>query len=348
MTKTANRPETNRPMSEALSSDARLSPGRRRGDSLISALLGRYALLAILVLLTVLFCALQPDTFATSNNAILILSSQSVFLVLSVGLLFPLVGGEFDLSIGYNLGFTAMVLAVLSGQHQLNPLVAGAISLGTGALVGVCNAVLVLTLKVNAFIATLASGTILQGLTLWISHSAVVGDLPEGVSNLGTDRVGDVPVLALFAVVIAAVCFVVLEYTPFGRYLYATGAGREAATLAGVRTSRLLACGFVLSGLIAGVSGVMQTAILSSANPNVGGQYMLPAFAACFLGATAIKPGRFNVPGTVIALFVLAVGIAGLTQLGAPLWVSPVFNGVALIVAVALSIRRRTRLAANS
>ncbi len=94
-----------------------------------------------------------------------------------------------------------------------------------------------------------------------------------------------------------------------------------------------------------GVAGVRQTAILGAANPDVGAQYLLPVFAAGFLGATAIRPGRFNVGGTVLALLLLAVGIAGLTQLGAPLWVSPVFNGLALIIAVALAVRRRDALA---
>jgi ribose transport system permease protein len=140
----------------------------------------------------------------------------------------------------------------------------------------------------------------------------------------------------------------VLEHTPFGRYLYATGSGRDAARLAGVRTEVLLAIAFVLSGLVSGLAGVMQTTVLGSANPDVGAQFLLPAFAAGFLGATAIKPGRFNVPGTILALFVLAIGIAGLSQLGAPLWVSPVFNGLALILAVALAVRRRRSITAGA
>jgi ribose transport system permease protein len=183
---------------------------------------------------------------------------------------------------------------------------------------------------------------------LWISGSAVVTNLPGSLVSIGTDGIGTFPYLALFAILVAAVVYFALDHTPFGRYLHATGAGREAAKLAGVRTGVLLAIAFVLAGLASAVAGIMQTAALGSANPDVGSQYLLPAFAAGFLGATAFKPGRFNVLGTVVALYVLAVGVAGLSQLGAPLWVSPVFNGLALVVAVAVSVRRRGQLSATT
>lgn len=305
----------------------------------------RYTLAVALVLVVVVFSLAKPDSFPTYTNAVSILSSQTVLLTLALGALFALVVGEFDLSVGYTLGFTAMILAVLTTEAGVPVIPAIVIAILVGGLIGAINGTLILRLRVNAFIATLASGTVLQGLTLWISSGQVVAGVPSSITEIGRTKVLDMPILVFVAVAFAVVVWLVLEKTPVGRYLYATGLGRAAARLAGVRTGVLLAGAFVVSGLLAGVAGVMQTAILGAANPDVGAQYLLPVFAAGFLGATAIRPGRFNVGGTVLALLLLAVGIAGLTQLGAPLWVSPVFNGLALIIAVALAVRRRDALA---
>ena len=304
----------------------------------------RYTLLGVLILVVVAFSLAKPDTFPTYTNLVSILSSQTVLLTLALGALFPLIAGEFDLSVGFALGFTAMLLAVLSGKHGVPLVPAIILAVLCGGVIGAVNAALVLRLRVNAFIATLASGTVLQGLTLWVSDGQVVANLPAGLSDIGRTQIADMPVLVFVVAAMALVVGLLLEKTPAGRYLYATGLGREAARLAGVKTGMLLAGAFVLSGLLAGVAGVMQTAILGAANPDVGAQYLLPVFAAGFLGATAIRPGRFNVGGTVLALLLLATGIAGLSQLGAPLWVSPVFNGLALIIAVALAVRRRDAL----
>lgn len=320
------------------------SPARRKTGTDFWA---KYTLGLVLVLVCLLFSVLKPETFPTYVNATAILSSQTVLLVLALAALFPLVAGEFDLSVGYTLGFSAMLLAVLTAEDGVPVPVAVFLAIAVGGVMGAVNAFLIITLRVNAFIATLASGTVLQGLTLWVSEGRVIAGLPESIPNVGRTQIWDMPIFVPCAAVAALIIGFVLERTPVGRYLYATGSGREAARLAGVRTNWLLALAFIVSGLFSGIAGVMQTAILGAANPDVGAQYLLPVFAAGFLGATAIRPGRFNVGGTVLALLLLAVGIAGLSQLGAPLWVSPVFNGLALIVAVALAVKRRDSLSAT-
>jgi ribose transport system permease protein len=298
---------------------------------------------AVLVILVVVFSIDLPSTFPTSANLSGILSTEDVGIVLALGGMVPLICGEFDLSIGYVLGFSSMELAVLTITHGINVWLAVVITIATATGIGLINAFLVLWCRVSSFIATLASGTLLSGLTLLISHSTIVtGALPSAFLKLGNGGYGGVPPGVYIALVLAIVVYYILEHTPFGRHLEAIGQGRDAARLAGVRVNRLVFTSLVASATVAGLAGVLNTATQGSADPSVGPGFLLPALAAAFLGATTIRPGRFNVIGTVLSVLLLAVGVNGLSQMGAPQWVSPVFNGGVLLVAVgATQIRAR-------
>jgi ribose transport system permease protein len=215
-----------------------------------------------------------------------------------------------------------------------------------GALVGTVNAVLVVLVKVNAFIATLASATILSGLNLLVTGSSLLVLESEAFGALTVTKVMDLQVVLAYAIVLAAVLYYVLEKTPFGRYLRATGMGRDAARLSGVRVDRYLAASFIAAGMLAALAGALVASRGGTAAPSLGPEFLLPAYAAAFLGATTIKPGYFNVWGTVIGVVLLAVGSNGLTLMGAQTWVTNIFNGVALMVAVSASVlvgRRRKK-----
>jgi ribose transport system permease protein len=146
------------------------------------------------------------------------------------------------------------------------------------------------------------------------------------------------PAMVFYFFGVAVIMWYALEQTSIGRYLQATGLGRGAARLSGVRTDRYLAGAFIVAGLIAAFAGILQTGRTGSASPSAGPEFLLPAYAAAFLGATTIHRGRFNVWGTVTGVLVLAVGVSGLGLLGAPFWVGNVFNGCALIVAVSFAV----------
>ncbi|MCU1580315.1 MAG: putative monosaccharide-transporting ATPase [Rhodoglobus sp.] len=306
----------------------------------------KWGALAVLILIAVVFSVLRPATFPTFQNLTTILSTQAILAILAIGLLVPLASGEFDLSIGFNLGFCAMLTAVLSGQFGLPTAATIPIVLLVGVAVGLLNGIAVVRIKINAFIATLGVGTILSGLTIWVSNGNVVFQgIPKDLLALGRTQLIGLPLTVFYMIFVILVFWFVLEQTPYGRYIHAIGAGRETVRLAGLPTDRLRISAFVVSGFMASVAGVLQTAMVGSANPNAGPDFLLPAFAAAFLGATTIRPGRFNVLGTIVALFLLAIGIAGLQQLGAPFWVAPVFNGAALLVAVGLAAGRRSQAA---
>jgi ribose transport system permease protein len=265
---------------------------------------------------------------------------------MALGLLIPLAAGVFDISIG-NMMTLAMVIAIALFQNTGGHIpIAAAILLVLGAalVVGLVNALLVVKLKIDPFIATIGTGSIILGMSQLIAHGETLSEhVPDAFTTLGRAKVLGMPVTVFYALALALLVWYLLRYTPLGRMVYATGAGREAARLSGVRTDRILVLAFLFSALCAAIAGVVFAARLGSAPPNVGGAFLLPAFATAFLGSTIIEPGRFNVGGLLVAIFIIAIGINGLQLMGIPFWVVDTFQGAALIVAVVLSRLRGMR-----
>ncbi len=312
--------------------------GRPRGDAQrVRSLLGRYAVLLTLVVLVVLFSALRPETFMTVANFRSIVVTESVLVILALGLVIPLAAGEFDLSIAAVVGFSAGLLAHLTAVADWAAGPAVLLTLGAALAVGALNALFVVAIGVNSFITTLGVGTIVAGLALAIFGAQTIGGVPATVTDpIRTELLG-LPLPVYLALALVVVLWYFLEHTPTGRYVFFTGEGREAARLAGVRVDRIRAGGFFVSALCAWLAGVVLVAQTGAAQATFGNPYLLPAFAAAFLGATTIKVGRPNAWGTLVAVFLLAVGTTGLQLLGAADWVRDVFNGSALVLAVALA-----------
>jgi ribose transport system permease protein len=262
----------------------------------------------------------------------------------ALGLLGPLATGVFDISIGGMMTLSMVVVTILfQNTDGAMPVPAAiAITLLIGALVGAVNGFLVVKVGVDAFVATIATGSVLLGLSGAIADGQTISQsIPESFTELGRGDVHGIPYTVFYFAILALALWYLLEMTPVGRRIYATGAGREAARLAGVRTDRITFWMFVLSATFATTAGIVYSARIGSAPPNVGASYLLPAFAAAFLGATMIRPGRFNVPGLIVAMFIVAVGINGLQLLGMAFWVVDIFQGTALIIAVVLAKIRR-------
>jgi ribose transport system permease protein len=325
------------------------TPGFPGARTLSTVFAERWILLWVWLLLIVVFTALRPSAFFTIGNAQTILGSQSTLAFVSLAVLFPLLAGEFDLSVGATLGLATSVVAVLNVKSGLPIAAAVIISLVVGALVGAVNGFFVVTVGVDGIITTLAVGTLATGVTYAITNYVTISGVSNGLVSVMSNQIGGIPYSFFFAIVMAAIIWYVLRYTPLGQYLLFVGRSRDVARLSGLNVQRIRFGTFVAAGLLAGLAGVVLAGTVGSADPTVGTTFLLPAYSAAFLGATTITPGRFNPLGTFVAVYFLVTGITGLQIMGLSDWVQQVFYGISLLFAVTVSVlARRRRLAAKT
>ncbi|WP_395656556.1 ABC transporter permease [Nocardioides sp.] len=335
------------PADAAEAEQKRKAARSRTGKARFVNFLEAYALLVLLALIALFFCfwSETSSTFPTVANLRILLASQAVIGVISLGLLLPLLCQEFDLSVGNIAGLAAIVVAAYVSSEG-NVLAAVVLALAIGLAVGAVNALIVTRLHVNGVIATLGMSTILGGIILQRTGGlAPASDIPQSLTNFGTGLVAGIPIIFITLLVIAGITYFVLNHTSLGRQIYAVGSNLEAAKLVGLRTDGLRAVTFAAAGLLCGLGGLLYVSRAGGASPNVGATFTLPAFAAAFLSAASVRPGRFNVWGTIIAVYFLAVLNNGLSLAGVDPYVNDYVNGGALIAGVSLATvlyRRRT------
>jgi ribose transport system permease protein len=311
-----------------------------RSRGAVSGAVSNVSLLVIWAGLILLFGILEPDTFLTTDTLRTVLADQAITAIMALALIMPIAARQFDLSISGTMGLAIVLVAIFMSHLGITPAAAIAMTVAAGLIIGAVNAFVVVGLRVNSFIATLGTSSILIALQNWVTGGQqITTGIPEGFKDVGRTTILTIPIPFFYMLVIALVLWYVLEYRQVGRYLYATGSNADAARLAGVRTNRLASIALMVSALTATVAGIIFMMRIGSASIDAGTPYLLPAFAAAFLGATQFKEGNVNVPGTLVAVYVLATGVKGVQLLGSPFWVDDLFNGCALIVAVALSVR---------
>lgn len=334
--------------SDALEPDRHdLPPGFARFAALAFRSFSVYGLIFITLGLILLFSLLLPGTFFTWLNARLIMSNQAAIALLALAAMIPMVAGKIDISLGYNVVLCEVLAISLQTQYHLPwPLVL-VLLLGLGALLGVFNALLVEIARIDSFIATLGTGTVIYAVALrYTNGEQVIGKIPASFLSLANGSLFGIPLPALYVLAFAVLLWIALDYLPLGRCLYAVGANPSAARLNGISTRGYTMGAFVASGVITAFAGVVLASKLRIGQIGVGLDYLLPALVAAFLGSATIRPGRVNVWGTIIAIIVLAVGISGLQQLGGAFYVEPLFNGLTLLFAIGLAgIAGRRRVA---
>jgi ribose transport system permease protein len=295
----------------------------------------RFSAVCLLVVFAVIFSFAAPSTFPTIATARLTLSGEVTVGILALAVLVPLCAGAFDLSVGAMLAFGMVVLFQLVAHHW-NPLLAGLVSIICCAVAGMISGYVVVRLHVNSFIATLGMSQVLSAVMLFISkNTQLEPPFPNWFAGLTSHRFLGISCDFYYLLILAIIIWYVLELTPVGRLLFATGGNAEAARLAGIPTERYIWGSLIVSAAISGLGGVVLASQVGIFQTSFGIGDLFPAFAAVFFGATQIK-GRPNVWGTLIALYALAVGVSGLqlTFFGSQFWITPLFDGVALLIAV--------------
>lgn len=333
-------PESGRPTRKERTPAARNSGRRTWGE-----VVGRGGVLIALLLVIVAFGLARPDSFLTWNNATAILQQAAAPAILAIGLTVPLALGEFDLSIGSMVGLggaSAVALITLDGVAWP---VAVLIALLIGMAVGVLNGTFIAYLGASSFVQTLAMGVILLGVEyLFTNQQTLYSGIPQGYKDLGqSTALAGVNIQIWLALLVAVLAWLFLDQTETGRRIYAVGGNPDAARFAGVSVKRLRLLGFVIVALAATVTGILMTAQAGSATPNAGVPFLLPAYAAAFLGSATFRPGTFNVPGTVVAVLFLGVIQTGLQMLQiSTAWIN-IIQGVVLIAAMLISRLERKR-----
>jgi ribose transport system permease protein len=299
-------------------------------------LLGTYGTIVVLAAMLLIFSLLQPGTFATVGNFRNIINDMAIGTIVAAGLTVPLVAGDFDLSIGYVASFCGLLAVGLLSSGLSIPL-AILLVVALGTIIGIVNGIVVSKIGVNAFIATLGTGTIVVGL-----NYAYSGGIPlqliqsREFTNIAIGRIAGVPHLVIIMVVVLALLWVILNRTVQGQHIKAIGVSPESARRAGVAVDRSRIVAFTIASTCAAIGGVLMASNLGSGQVTAGDGFMLTSFSAAFLGSAALREGQFHILGTLIGVLTVAVGNNGLAMIGAPIFTQFLFTGTLLVVAVAL------------
>ncbi len=311
------------------------SVNRARGG--VGQFVERYAILIAWAVVAVVFSIWRPNTFGTLSSFKDIFGSQSSQLILTLGLLLVLAAGEFDLSIGACFSLGASGMAFLDVEKGWPPVLSVVFLVCLGALVGAINGLITVKFGVPSIVATLAMSQLLAGMLLGVCGPKIRSGIDAGFVNLVRGKWIGLPRSFWFALLLTTLLWYVFQHTPLGRYILFVGRGREVARLAGIQVDRVRWGSLIACSAFATMGGMVLAGTSASAQTGVGNGYLLPAFAAAFLGATAIIPGQFNAWGSWAAVYFLLTGVKGITLVGYSGWPEQVFYGGVMLVAVVLS-----------
>lgn len=309
-------------------------PGRRTW----TVWLERLALPLVWIVVAGVFGAVEPNTFLTVGNLANIFGSNTVIFVVMLAALIPLVAGDFDLSVAATSGLASITVAILNVNHGVSLLLSCVAALGVGIAIGLVNAAIVVIFDNDSFIVTLGTGTVVTGIAFGVSGANTIAGLSQGLIQwVFINTLFGIPLEFYYGLAILVALWYAWEMTPTGQRILFVGVARPVARLSGIAVDRVRWISFILSGAVAGLSGILYVGTTGSADATTSESFLLPAFAAAFLGSTCIRPGRFNAFGGAVAVFFLSTGVAGLQLMGVQDYVQQLFYGGALVIAVTIS-----------
>lgn len=309
----------------------------RRGLTLKMLSFRNVSALYLLAMICIIFAFWIPAKFFTWQDCKTIMENQAVTGITAIGLVIPMAAGAFDLAVGTEVGLAVVLMAWLLFAAGLPLMLAILLTLLAGGLVGLTSGLLITKVKIDSFIATLAMSSVLTAIVIWMSSDEQIIGINSGFSRIAATQIFGITLPVFILLVVSLLVWYGLEITPVGRRIYATGGNLEAARLAGVAVNSVIVLALVSCGVIVALGGIIEASSLNGGDPSIGPSYLLPAFTAAFLGSTQFKNGRFNVWGTIVAVFVLQAGVQGIELASAPIWIPNLFDGLALAAAVGLA-----------
>ncbi|MBM7573731.1 ABC transporter permease [Aquibacillus albus] len=290
----------------------------------------------------IVFMMMSPNSFATLDNLINITRQISFLVIIAVGATLVMSVKEFDLSIGAMASFGGVVSAQLAATGSpIFICILAPIVFGFG--IGMINGLIITHFKVISFVTTLAMGTVIGGVTFWLTGgSTVFENIPAAFQFIGQTKLGVIPLLSIIMIKTVFIFWYMMSNMSLGRRFYAIGGNEKASEISGIHIKRYKTIAFALSGMLAAFTGALLASRLGSAHPTGGDGFFLPAYAAVFLGMTVIRSGVPNIIGTLYGAVVLGVLANGLTILQVPSYMQDVITGIIIIVALIIQKLGRT------
>jgi ribose transport system permease protein len=301
----------------------------------------RYGTVLAAVVIFAAFSMFSPR-FLSFDNLTNVLVQISTLTVVASALTVAVVSGEFDLSVGQAAGLSAILVAGFLVWGHYPVYMAIPLAVLAAVVIGLVNGLLITWLRIPSMIATLGMGPIALGFNYSYSGGdSIYAQMPPAFYYLSTGEIfGFLPVPVVVAAIVAALIYVLINHTRYGRATVATGTNIVAARLSGINVNRCRQIAMVISGTGAGLAGVLLTARLGTGQPGAGEPYLMDALTAVFIGMTAFRPGRASVQGTIIGVVIIGMLDNGLNLMGAPFFLQNIVRGVVMIAAVALAVLR--------
>ena len=306
-----------------------------------AALVSEYFIFLIFAVLVIGLAILKPS-FIGPKNLVNILKQTSINGILSFGMMFVIIGGGFDMSVGSTVAF-AGILAALLGRGDLPLVVPLCVAMLAGLAVGVVNGVGVAVGDLPPFIMTLGSMTAVRGLALLISNGKPVTGISEAYKAVAASSVLGIPTLAVFLVVVIVICSFVLSKTVYGRRVYACGGNLNAAKVAGINTNFIRVSTFAIAGLLAGLSGFLMTSRVTIGQPTAAESYEMDAITACVVGGVSMTGGIGKPWGVIVGSLLITVLSNGLDILGVSSHWQKIVKGLIIVTAVLIDVKRKGR-----
>lgn len=294
----------------------------------------------IALIVLVVFFSLTAENFLSWSNSINVARQVSIIAIMALGMTVVIIAGGIDLSVGSVMGLSGVFAATLMMHYNL-PVFVGALGgVIVGGALGLFNGAINGFFKVPSFIATLAMLSVARGIALLYTDAKPIYNLPDSFTNLGTGYVGHVPIPVIAMMLIFSLFYFLMRYTKIGRYAYSIGGNADVARLSGINVRRYMISFFVISGLMAGLAGVILAARMASGEPTAGVGYELDVIAAVVLGGTSLAGGRGSMLGTMAGAFVMGVLSNGLAMLNVPPFVQMILSGLIILLAVGIGMRK--------